>query len=70
MNSQQDFKKALKSCHTMNDIFSAVNEFYDMDEKLGLATKAVITSQIGRLIDIVGAKERKPKTDLKPKSWL
>lgn len=54
----------------MNDIFSAVNEFYDMDEKLGLATKAVITSQIGRLIDIVGAKERKPKTDLKPKSWL
>lgn len=69
MSLEQNFKDELNACKTMNEIFNVVNKFYDMDQKLGVASKAVIVSQMGRIINIVGAKERKKSNNLKVKSW-
>lgn len=48
----------LKNCATMNEIFAVVNKYYNLDEKLGIASKVVVTNGIKTVLNIVKAKKK------------
>lgn len=49
----------LKQCRTMGEILAVCNEYYNLDQPLGIATKAVVTSGIKKVIKLINAKPKK-----------
>lgn len=48
----------LKNAKTMNDIFRIVNEHYNLDQPLGIASKIVVTNGIKTVLKIIKAQAK------------
>ena len=48
----------LKYAKTMNDIFKIVNEHYNLDQPLGIASKIVVTNGIKAVLKIIKAQSK------------
>ena len=51
-------KEELKNATTLNEVLRMVNKYYDLDQPLGIAGKAVVINGIGTVIRAIRAKEK------------
>jgi len=55
-NVLQELKADLKNCNSMEEIFAAVQELYDCEDKLGIMAKTAIVTQIPKFIKVAALK--------------
>ena len=58
-NSDEQFKKDLAECETLNEVLKTANKYYDLDQPMGIASKIVVTQGIIKIIKMVRAVKRK-----------
>lgn len=56
MATHQQYKTALKSANSLQDIFNITSQHYDTTAKLGAITKQVLILKIDTLISATGVK--------------
>ena len=50
--------KELKQCRTMAEILAVCEKYYDLNEPLGIATKAIVTTGVKKVIQMIKAKPK------------
>lgn len=53
---QQQLKKELSESKTMAEILAVTAKYYDLNQPLGIATKAIVTAGIEKVVKMIGAK--------------
>jgi hypothetical protein len=55
---QQQLKNELSQCKTMAEILAVTANYYDLDKPLGIASKAIVTAGIEKVVKMIGAKPK------------
>lgn len=55
---QQQLKKELSESKTMAEILAVTAKYYDLNQPLGIATKAIVTAGIEKVVKMIGAKAK------------
>jgi hypothetical protein len=55
---QQQLKKELSESKTMAEILAVTAKYYNLNQPLGIATKAIVTAGIEKVIKMIGAKPK------------
>lgn len=55
---QQQLKKELSESKTMAEILVVTAKYYDLNQPLGIATKAIVTAGIEKVVKMIGAKAK------------
>lgn len=50
-------EKELKNARTMREILEIVSKEYDLNQPLGIATKAVVITGLGKVLKLINAKK-------------
>ena len=56
---KENLNEAIKAAKSFNDIVKVVNNFYDLDKPLGIASKAMITGSLNTILTAINAQKRK-----------
>jgi hypothetical protein len=54
----EKFKNDLSNCKTSKQMFECINKHYDTDKEIGSATRIIVVSNVGRLIDLLKLKSK------------
>lgn len=54
----ENLNKKIKAAQTINEVLDVLNEYYDLDERLGLMNKGVVITGFQKAIKICGIKKR------------
>jgi hypothetical protein len=54
----QQLKNELSQCKTMAEILTVTAKYYDLDKPLGIASKAIVTVGIEKVVKMIGAKPK------------
>lgn len=54
-----EVKDKLEKCNTLNEVFAVLDEYYDLDQRLGVISKSLLLNSVPNIILMTGAKKRK-----------
>lgn len=58
MMNEDEIKDRLKSCNTLNEVFDVLDEYYDLDQRMGFISKSILLQSVNKIILVTGAKRR------------
>jgi len=55
---QQQLKNELSQAKTMAEILAVTAKYYDLNQPLGIASKAIVTAGVEKVVKLIGAKPK------------
>ena len=53
-----ELHEIMRDCNTLNEIFDEVDKYYDLDQKLGVVSLAVVKGAVKQVLETCQIKER------------
>lgn len=50
--TEKELRAELKQCNTLNEMWSALNKFYNLDTNLGAVSKNIVAAQLAQRVEV------------------